>query len=153
MPNDWPETPDSTDIFADDLLSGETALVTGGGTGIGEEMALAFADHGADVAVASRNMDHLEPVAEAIEAKGQDACATTVDVREKETVDEMRDTVLEELGDITVLVNNAGANFLTPLENLSANGWRCRRVWSRRRPASRSPRGPRAASGSSPPRC
>ena len=53
MPDDWPETPDSTDIFAADLLAGETALVTGGGTGIGEEMALAFADHGADVAVAS----------------------------------------------------------------------------------------------------
>ena len=124
MPDDWPETPDSTDIFAADLLAGETALVTGGGTGIGEEMALAFADHGADVAVASRNMDHLEPVAEAIEAKGQDACATTVDVREKETVDEMRDTVLGELGDITILVNNAGANFLTPTGELSPNGWR-----------------------------
>ncbi|MFW5963752.1 MAG: SDR family NAD(P)-dependent oxidoreductase, partial [Natronomonas sp.] len=124
MPNDWPETPPSTDIFADDLLDGETALITGGGTGFGEEMALAFADHGADVAVASRNMDHLEPVAEAIEEKGQNACATTVDIREKEEVDAMRDTVLDELGDISILVNNAGANFLTPLEDLSANGWR-----------------------------
>ncbi|WP_336133288.1 SDR family oxidoreductase [Natronomonas amylolytica] len=124
MPNDWPETPDSTDIYADDLLEGETALITGGGTGIGEEMALAFADHGADVAVASRDMNHLEPVAEAIEEKGQNACATTVDVRDKEKVDEMRDTVLDELGDISILVNNAGANFLTPLEDLSANGWR-----------------------------
>jgi NAD(P)-dependent dehydrogenase (short-subunit alcohol dehydrogenase family) len=124
MSKDWPETPPSTDIFADDLLSGETALITGGGTGIGEEMALAFADHGADVAVASRDMDHLEPVAEGIEAKGQAACATTVDVRDKEKVDAMRDTVLDELGEITVLVNNAGANFLTPFEDLSANGWR-----------------------------
>jgi NAD(P)-dependent dehydrogenase (short-subunit alcohol dehydrogenase family) len=124
MPDDWPGTPDSTDIFADDLLAGETALVTGGGTGIGKEMALAFADHGADVAVASRDMDHLEPVAAAVEENGQDACATTVDVREKDAVDRMRDTVLDQLGEITILVNNAGANFLTPLEDLSANGWR-----------------------------
>lgn len=122
--DDWPATPPSTEVFADDLLAGETCLVTGGGTGIGEEMALAFADHGADVAIASRDMDHLEPVAEAIEEKGVDACATTVDVRDKETVDGMRDTVLDELGDISVLVNNAGANFLTPFEDLSANGWR-----------------------------
>ncbi|WP_254830786.1 SDR family oxidoreductase [Haloglomus salinum] len=105
-------------------MEGETCLITGGGTGIGEEMALAFAEHGADVAIASRDMDHLEPVAEAIEEKGVNACATTVDVRDKEVVDEMRDTVLDELGDITVLVNNAGANFLTPFEDLSVNGWR-----------------------------
>jgi NAD(P)-dependent dehydrogenase (short-subunit alcohol dehydrogenase family) len=124
MPDEWPQTPDSTDIFADDLLAGETALVTGGGTGIGEEMALAFADHGADVAVASRDMDHLDPVAEAVRERGQNACATTVDVREKDEVDAMRDTVVEALGEITILVNNAGANFLTPLEDLSANGWR-----------------------------
>jgi len=117
-------TPASTDIFSDDLLAGETALITGGGTGIGEEIALAMADHGADVAVASRNMDHLEPVAEAIEARGQNACATTVDIRDEEQVDEMTETVIDELGEITVLVNNAGANFVTPTEELSANGWR-----------------------------
>ena len=122
--NEWPRTPPSTEIFAADLLDGETALVTGGGTGIGKAVALAFADHGADVAVASRDMNHLEPVAEAVEDKGQSACATTVDIREKDAVDEMRDTVLDELGEITVLVNNAGANFVTPFESLSANGWR-----------------------------
>jgi NAD(P)-dependent dehydrogenase (short-subunit alcohol dehydrogenase family) len=117
-------TPPSTDIYADDLLAGETALITGGGTGIGKEIALAMADHGADVAVASRNMDHLEPVAEEIEATGQNACATTVDIREREKVDAMTETVIDELGEITILVNNAGANFVTPTEDLSANGWR-----------------------------
>jgi NAD(P)-dependent dehydrogenase (short-subunit alcohol dehydrogenase family) len=119
-----PETPPSTDIFAEDLLAGETALVTGGGTGIGRAIALAFADHGADVAIASRSMENLEPVAEEIETRGVDACATTVDIREPDRVEEMVETVLDELGDLSVLVNNAGANFLCPAEELSANGWR-----------------------------
>jgi len=120
----FPATPPSTELFDDNLLSGETALITGGGTGIGAEVALAMADHGADVAIASRDMDHLEPVAEGIEARGQDACATTVDVRDPDDVEAMVETVVDELGEITVLVNNAGANFLTPAEELSANGWR-----------------------------
>jgi NAD(P)-dependent dehydrogenase (short-subunit alcohol dehydrogenase family) len=124
MTDDWPETPPATDLFAPDLLDGEVALVTGGGTGIGKAIAIAYAELGADVAVASRNLDTLEPVAAAVEDRGQAACATTVDVREKQRVDEMTGTVVEELGEITVLVNNAGANFLTPFEDLSANGWR-----------------------------
>lgn len=118
------ETLPSTDIFTDNLFEGERVLITGGGTGIGRHLSLAFADHGADVAIASRNMDHLEPVAEEIEERGVNACATTVDVRDKEKVDEMRDTVIDELGGVDILVNNAGANFLCPAEQLSANGWR-----------------------------
>jgi len=118
------ETPPTTDAFADDLFEGKSALVTGGGTGIGSHIALAFADHGADVAVASRSMDHLEPVAEEIEDCGAESCATTVDIRDRDRVDEMRDTVVDELGGIDVLVNNAGANFLCPAENMSENGWR-----------------------------
>lgn len=117
-------TPDSTAIFAADLFEGEVALVTGGGTGIGEKIALAFADHGADVAIASRDMDHLEPVAEAIEDRGARACATTVDVRDYESVEEMTETVVDELDGIDILVNNAGANFVTPTEELTPNGWR-----------------------------
>lgn len=117
------ETPPSTDIFTDDLLDGEVALVTGGGTGIGEEVALAFADHGADVAIASRDMDHLAPVAEEIEERGSRACATTVDVRDYDSVEAMTETVVDELGSLDILVNNAGANFVTPTETLTPNGW------------------------------
>ncbi|WP_276260551.1 SDR family oxidoreductase [Haloglomus litoreum] len=118
------ETPESTDVFTDDLFEGEVALVTGGGTGIGEEIALGFADHGADVAIASRDMDHLAPVAEELEERGARACATTVDVREYESVESMVDTVVDELGSLDILVNNAGANFVTPTEELTPNGWR-----------------------------
>ena len=118
------ETPPPEELFADDLFEGEVALVTGGGTGIGKALALAFADYGADVAIASREMDHLEPVAEEIETRGAAACATTVDVREYDAVKAMVDTVVKELGGIDILVNNAGANFLTPTESLTPNGWR-----------------------------
>jgi NAD(P)-dependent dehydrogenase (short-subunit alcohol dehydrogenase family) len=118
------ETPPASEVFAADLFDGRVALVTGGGTGIGAALALAYADLGADVAIASRDMEHLEPVAEGIESRGQRACATTVDVREEAAVDAMTETVVTELGGIDVLVNNAGANFLTPTEDLSANGWR-----------------------------
>lgn len=118
------ETPPSPDLFAPDLFGGEVALVTGGGTGIGRAIALGFAEHGADVAIASRDMDHLAPVAEEIESRGQRACATTVDVREYDAVETMTETVVDELGGVDILVNNAGANFLVPFEELSPNGWR-----------------------------
>ena len=118
------ETSPPSELFDESLFEEEVALVTGGGTGIGRAVARAFAECGADVAIASREMDHLEPVAEEIEARGANACATTVDVREYEAVETMTETVVDELGDIDILVNNAGANFLTPTESLSPNGWR-----------------------------
>ncbi|WP_330631886.1 SDR family oxidoreductase [Halocatena halophila] len=111
-------------VFDGELFDDTTVLVTGGGTGIGRAIALGFATLGGDVAVASRSMDHLEPVADAIEERGQQACATTVDIREPDAVESMVETVERELGPVDVLINNAGANFLTPTESLSPNGWR-----------------------------
>ena len=118
------ETPASTELFREDLLSEKTALITGGGTGIGRHLALAFADHGADVAIVSRNMDHLAPVEVELRDRGVGAYATTVDVRDHESVVAMTEDVIDQIGPITTLVNNAGANFLCKSEELSPNGWR-----------------------------
>ncbi len=61
-------------------ISGKTAIVTGGGTGIGRGIALELAKAGADVAIASRNMENLEPTAKEIEALGRRALAIPTDV-------------------------------------------------------------------------
>lgn len=116
-------TPSSKEIFRDDFLDDEKVVITGGGTGIGKRLALSYADHGADVAVVSRNMDHLRPVAQEIREKGQTGFATSVDVRDRSSVDSMRDKVINELGEITCLINNAGANFITSTEELTEDDW------------------------------
>ena len=67
-------------------LEGRTAVITGGGTGIGKSIAIEFARAGADVAVCSRKLEHLEPVADAIRGLGRKTFAMAVDVRVEEQV-------------------------------------------------------------------
>lgn len=110
-------------VFRDDVLDGRTALVTGGGTGLGKAMSLAFAEHGADVAVVSRDMDHLRPVADHIEKLGASSAAATADVRDTDQVEEAVDAVEEELGGVDLLVNNAAGNFVAPFEEMSENAF------------------------------
>lgn len=118
------DTPNTSTIFHDNLLAGESALITGGGTGIGKHIARAMAAHGADVAITSRNRDHLEQVLPDLRDHGVSATATTADIREPDQVEDMVETVIDDLGHISILVNNAGANFITPTEELTPNGWR-----------------------------
>ena len=104
-------------------ISGKTALVTGGGTGIGKAIALEFARAGVDVAVASRSMEHLEPVAKEIEALGRRSLAIPTDVRKEEMVENMVAKSIEKLGHIDILVNNTGVSFEVGLENMSLKAW------------------------------
>jgi NAD(P)-dependent dehydrogenase (short-subunit alcohol dehydrogenase family) len=110
-------------MFDDTTFEETTVLITGGGTGIGRGMALTFARHGATVGVAARRDEPLQETVEAIEAEGGDASWRNVDIREQERVEDCVEGFWEEWGRIDVLINNAGANFISPAAATSPNGW------------------------------
>lgn len=112
-----------TKIFADGILDGHVALVTGGGTGITGGVARAFAEAGASVALVSRKMEHLEPAAEAINANGGKSIAIAADVRQPEQVENAVARTVEAFGKIDIVVNGAAGNFLCAAEELSPNGF------------------------------
>lgn len=101
---------------ADDLfsLTGKTALITGGSRGLGREIALAYARHGADVIVASRKLDACEAVAKEIEALGRHALPVSCHVGRWEEIDALVETAYAEFDRVDVLVNNAGMSPLAP---------------------------------------
>jgi NAD(P)-dependent dehydrogenase (short-subunit alcohol dehydrogenase family) len=101
-----------------------TVVVTGGGTGLGKAIAVEFARLGAAVGVVSRDEGHRRAGASAIEAVGGRAALAAADVRHPEQISAAFDVVEDALGPISVLVNNAAANFPVPAEDLSPNGWR-----------------------------
>ena len=113
----------SESIFSDGILKGHVAFVTGGGTGITGGVARAFAEAGAAVALVSRNMDHLQPAADAINANGGKAIAVVADVRQPEAVQAAVAATVEQLGKIDIVINGAAGNFLCKAEELSPNGF------------------------------
>ena len=109
--------------FRSDLLAGQGAWVTGGGTGIGAGISRALAAHGADIVLASRRRSHLEPMAEEIEALGRGALICELDVRDREACDAAVAETVDRFGGLDILVNNAAGNFLVRAEDLSERGW------------------------------
>ena len=89
-------------------LSGRTAIITGGSRGLGREMALAFAECGADVVVASRKVENCEEVAAHIREMGRRALAVGYHAASWDDAQKLADTAIAEFGTIDILVNNAG---------------------------------------------
>jgi NAD(P)-dependent dehydrogenase (short-subunit alcohol dehydrogenase family) len=104
-------------------LSGKVALVVGGHGGIGKAIALGFADAGADVAVASRNIEALNTIVKQIEAKKKKSLAVTVDVTDEKQVNDMVDKVVKAFGRIDILVNAAGLAIRKPADNFPVDEW------------------------------
>jgi len=110
-------------IFVDGLLEGRVAFVTGGGTGITGGVARALAEAGAQVALVSRKLEHLEPAAEVIRAQGREALAIACDVRQPDEVERALAATVERFGKLDIVVNGAAGNFLCPADELSPNGF------------------------------
>ncbi len=111
-------------VFLPDLLKGQVALITGGGTGIGFGVAELLASLGAHVVLASRKPENLERGCAAITAAGGTASAVQLDVRDPEKVKAAVDSIAQTHGRLDLLVNNAAGNFYAPSATLSPNAWR-----------------------------
>src|ERR687885_1895554 len=95
-------------------LDGKTAMVTGGGRGLGQYMAEALSEAGANVVLCSRKLEALEEVKAEIEGRGGKALALACDVTDAEDVENMVTETEEAFGTVDVLVNNSGATWGAP---------------------------------------
>ena len=110
-------------IFADDILQGKVAFVTGGATGITGGIARAFSEHGAKLAITSRKEENLIAQKQFIEENGGKCLAVAADVRDYDAVQNAIAKTVEHYGRIDIVINCAAGNFLCAADQLSANGF------------------------------
>jgi NAD(P)-dependent dehydrogenase (short-subunit alcohol dehydrogenase family) len=111
-------------MFRDGLLDGKNILITGGGTGLGREIASQYLRLGAQVWIAGRRAAVLERTAAELMAQHGGRVRThAVDIRDHAAVDAMVQRIWDESGPLTGLVNNAAGNFISPTKDLSPNGF------------------------------
>jgi NAD(P)-dependent dehydrogenase (short-subunit alcohol dehydrogenase family) len=110
------------------LLTDRVALVTGGGQGIGREIARTLAGAGADIAIADIDPTTAADAAAEIEGLGRRAMAVQVDVADPASAEAMTRTVIDALGQIDVLVNNAGICINAPALEMTPDDWL--RLWA-----------------------
>jgi NAD(P)-dependent dehydrogenase (short-subunit alcohol dehydrogenase family) len=114
----------ATEIFAAELLRGRTALVTGGGTGIGLAIAHELGRLGAAVVIAARRREVLDVAASELRQEGIDATALPLNIRDERAVKALFDELASRGLAVDLLVNNAGGQFAAVAHDISANGFR-----------------------------
>lgn len=113
-----------TDYFARDLLKGQTAFITGGGSGVNLAIGRAFAMLGARIGICGRTAERLAGGRAALEALGAEVFTAIADVRDPEAVQAALDGCRAALGPVSILVCGAAGNFVAPAEGISAKGFR-----------------------------
>ena len=104
-------------------LTGKTAVIIGGTSGIGHSIALGMAEAGADVVTSSRRIAEVQATAAEIRAKGRKSLEVASDVSDRASLEALRDAVIKEFGKIDILVNCAGRTKRTPTLDLSEEEW------------------------------
>lgn len=104
-------------------LSGKTAIVTGGSTGLGEQMAMALAEAGAAVVITARKLERLESTAERLSKIGSKILGVKCDVGDEQEVKDMIETTLCHFGKIDIIVNNAGTAWAAPAIDFPLDKW------------------------------
>lgn len=105
-------------------LSGKTAIVTGGGRGLGEQIAESLAEAGANVVVCSRKLEACKGVSDRLEKYGVQTLAIACDVTNPADVARVVDTTLERFGTIDILFNNSGVSWGTPTLEMPLDKWK-----------------------------
>jgi NAD(P)-dependent dehydrogenase (short-subunit alcohol dehydrogenase family) len=104
-------------------LAGQTALITGGGTGMGRAIALAFSREGANVVVAGRRVEKLQEVVQEVEQSGGRALGVACDVTKAEDAERAMAETVKRFGGLNVLVNNAGMLHVSTIEGIAEGEW------------------------------
>lgn len=104
-------------------LKGKVALVTGGGRGLGEQIAKGLAEAGADVAVCSRKLENCQQIAQELQEMGVRSLALACDVTKPEDINRTVAEVMEQFGTIDILVNNSGATWGAPVVDMPLEAW------------------------------
>jgi NAD(P)-dependent dehydrogenase (short-subunit alcohol dehydrogenase family) len=104
-------------------ITGKTAIVTGGGRGLGEQIAVGLAEAGANVVVCSRKVEACEQVKEKLEKLGVKSLALPCDVTNPNDVQRVVQATADEFGRIDILVNNSGATWGAPAEEMPLEAW------------------------------
>jgi citronellol/citronellal dehydrogenase len=110
-------------VFAPGLFAGQVVVVTGGGSGIGRCTAHELAALGAHVVLLGRKLEKLQAVAEEIIVDGGRCSFHVCDIRDEQAVQDVVQATVATHGRIHGLVNNAGGQYISPLEKIGAKGW------------------------------
>ncbi|WP_424009746.1 SDR family oxidoreductase [Marinobacter sp.] len=104
-------------------LTGKVAFITGGSRGLGLQMAEALGELGARIAISARKQHELDEAKAHLEAQGVEVVTIAADLSDLQGIPAVVDQVVSQLGDIDILINNAGATWGAPAEDYPAEGW------------------------------